>query len=91
MRTPTTRPGLEQYDHLPAEEAILRAWTEPGAAPDYHRYCQRLLRAQIPVLARALDRFAAIQPPERPMTETERTERRNAIAEAFGRMKETDR
>ncbi|MQB01956.1 MAG: hypothetical protein GEU78_17095 [Actinobacteria bacterium] len=46
MTTPTTPPELRQYDHLPAVEAVVRAWTEPGG---FH----------MPTLARALDRLAA--------------------------------
>lgn len=56
MGTPVDRPGL--YDRLPPEEAALRAWTRPGRHPDYHESCRQLVRAFMPLLARALDRLA---------------------------------
>lgn len=57
-RTPVTAKGLTQFDHLPASEAVLRAWTEPGVRPTWHRQRQGDLRDTMPVLAHALDRLA---------------------------------
>lgn len=55
--TPVTKQGLEQYDDLPPGAAILLAWTEAGANPQWHREMQNEVRKTMPVLARALDRF----------------------------------
>lgn len=57
-KTPITREGLFQYDHLPAAEAALQAWTVEGKYPPYHHHIQNEIRAHMPVLARALDRMA---------------------------------
>lgn len=54
--TPYTESGLKQYDHLHPLEAVLRAWTEPGPRPDWHRAKKEHVRAASPLLARALDR-----------------------------------
>ncbi|MQB01462.1 MAG: hypothetical protein GEU78_14415 [Actinobacteria bacterium] len=59
MTTPTTPQGLRQYDHLPAAEAAVRAWTMPGRFPGWHSRMQRRVRRGMPVLGRALDRLAA--------------------------------
>lgn len=55
--TPVTEAGLTQYDGLPPGGAILLAWTESGGNPRWHRKMQDQVREQMPVLARALDRF----------------------------------
>jgi hypothetical protein len=55
--TPVTEEGLLQYDNLPPGGAILLAWTESGGNPRWHRKMQDQVREQMPVLARALDRF----------------------------------
>lgn len=57
MSKPPTREGLEIFDHLPADEAIVMAWNVPGAAPRYHRDMKILVREQMPVLARAIERL----------------------------------
>jgi hypothetical protein len=58
--TPTTPEGLRRYDDLPAVEAVLLAWTEPGIHPAWwHRDRQAELRKAMPLLARALDRLTA--------------------------------
>ncbi|MQB01582.1 MAG: hypothetical protein GEU78_15050 [Actinobacteria bacterium] len=59
MTTPTTPQGLRQYDHLPAAEAAVRAWTEPGGFPGWHQTTQRRVHRDMPLLGRALDRLAA--------------------------------
>ena len=59
MSTPTTPEGLAQYDHLPAAEAVVRAWTEPGDHPAWHRDRQAELCKSMPLLARALARLVA--------------------------------
>lgn len=56
MRTPSTPSGRSAYDHLPPLEAIIRAWTETGPHPDWHRRAQDEVRRAMPVLAHALDR-----------------------------------
>lgn len=43
----------------PTVEAVLKAWTNPGPVPEYHRDMQRELTLKWPVLARALDELAA--------------------------------
>lgn len=57
MHTPTTPAGLRKLDHLPAMEAVLRAWNEPGPHPAWHRAAQDEVRRCMPLLARALDRL----------------------------------
>lgn len=46
------------YDHLPALEAALQAWTNPGPDPFYHGAMKGNVRLTMPLLARALDRAA---------------------------------
>lgn len=58
MRTPSTPSGRAAYDHLPPLEAIIRAWTEPGPRPDWHRRAQDEVRRAMPTLAHALDKAA---------------------------------
>ena len=55
--TPTTARGRTALDSLPPEEALARAWSEPGNNPRWHRLCQQVVRDCMPVLARALDRL----------------------------------
>ena len=55
--TPVTKEGLAKFDDLSPGEAVLMAWSEPGDNPHYHRMIQDDVRAQMPVLARALDRM----------------------------------
>lgn len=38
--------------------AIVRAWTEAGSHPAWHFRMQQIVRSQMPVLGRALDRLA---------------------------------
>lgn len=57
VRTPTTRDGRSQYDGLSASDAVARAWTTPGANPEWHKKAQQEVRDAMPVLARALDRL----------------------------------
>lgn len=56
--TPVTMPGLHMYDTLPPEEAVIAAWVNTGPNPQWHRRCQDVVRQQMPLLARALDRLA---------------------------------
>jgi hypothetical protein len=39
----------------PAVERIVKAWTDAGRAPAYHRACQQSLRDQWPTLAWAIE------------------------------------
>lgn len=55
--TPVTEEGLQTFDHLPANEAVLAAWLYAGNNPTWHHRMQQIVRAQMPVLARALDRL----------------------------------
>lgn len=57
-RTPITERGLRQYDKLTPVRAILDAWTVPGNNPAAHAEAQRIVRAAMPLLGRALDRAA---------------------------------
>jgi hypothetical protein len=57
--TPVTEEGLTQYDDLTPGEAVLMAWTEAGNNPRWHTLRQDDVRAEMPVLARALDRLAS--------------------------------
>ncbi len=59
MRTPTTPDGLRRYDHLPPAEAAVKAWTEAGPHPAWHKMAHRAAAEAMPLLARALDRMAA--------------------------------
>jgi hypothetical protein len=55
--TPVTEDGLAIYDHLPAEDAVQAAWMYEGNHPAWHHRMKQIVRAQMPVLARALDRL----------------------------------
>lgn len=55
--TPVTEEGLAKYDDLPAGLAVAHAWSDTGNNPHYHRMMQDDVRAQMPLLARALDRM----------------------------------
>lgn len=39
-------------------EAIMKAWTDAGAVPDYHEHMKNKLRRDWPALAEALDKLA---------------------------------
>lgn len=54
---PVTEERLIQYDELPPGMAVALAWTEPDGNPLYHFEVQEIVRTQMPVLARALDRM----------------------------------
>lgn len=48
------------WDHLPAAEAIVRAWLDPGpTAGTWHRLARADVEYCMPLLARALDRLMA--------------------------------
>lgn len=55
--TPVTEEGLTQFDRLPAIDAVVKAWSEPGAFPTWHYRMQQIVRKSMPVLGRALDRL----------------------------------
>lgn len=57
QRTPITREGLEEYDSLDPIDALIKAWTVPGKHPAWHYRMQQVVRANMPVLARAIDRL----------------------------------
>lgn len=48
--------SIDMYDHLPPLEAALAAWSEPGRFPGLHEAKRRLMRTEMPLLARSLDR-----------------------------------
>lgn len=54
---PITEDILKQYDDLPSGMAIYLAWVEDGTSPRLHRKLQDAVRAEMPILARALDRM----------------------------------
>lgn len=58
VTTPTTPPGLRQYDGLDAVDAVAAAWTRPGPSPEWHEQSRARVRQVMPLLARALDRLA---------------------------------
>lgn len=50
------------WDDLPPEEAVARAWRDPGDPKTYgtwHQWARRDVEALMPLLARALDRLLA--------------------------------
>lgn len=47
---------------MSAVERVLKAWTDPGPVPAYHRVAQDALRRDWPTLAAALDALAAASP-----------------------------
>jgi hypothetical protein len=49
--------GLKQYDHLPPDQAIVRAWTEGGPSPRWHALAIRDVVNVMPLLARAVERL----------------------------------
>ena len=51
--------NIEMYDKLPPDQAVARAWSDPGRSPQTHREAQDNLRKSMPLLARALDRLVA--------------------------------
>lgn len=56
-RTPVTKTGIEMFDHLTPEEAVRRAWNDPGSMPYFHTHRKEDLHDTMPLLARALDRL----------------------------------
>lgn len=57
-QTPVSADGITIWDQLTPEEAVVRAWTDPGKHPSWHHRMQQVVFKQMPVLARALDRLA---------------------------------
>lgn len=51
--------NIKKYDHLPAEQAIIRAWTEGEPSPRWHALAIRDVHNAMPLLARAVDRLVA--------------------------------
>jgi hypothetical protein len=60
-KTPVTREGLEMYDDLPAVDAVVAAWANPGIDPVWHQRCMEAVSVQMPLLARALDRLTLVE------------------------------
>lgn len=49
---------MAMWDHLPAAEAVARAWTDPGPAyGTWHKLARADVEYVMPLLARALDRL----------------------------------
>lgn len=49
---------LAVWDHLPAAEAVARAWLDPGPkSGTWHQHARRDVAEILPLLARALDRL----------------------------------
>lgn len=57
-KTPVTPDGLRQYDHLHPAMAVALAWDREGRMPWVHWRMKRMVRRQMPLLGRALDRLA---------------------------------
>lgn len=57
-RTPVTPQAWAASHAKPPVEAVLDAWCDPGPNPFWHRMQQETLRANMPLLAHALDRLA---------------------------------
>lgn len=58
IETPVTLEGLTQFDGLDPAAAAVKAWTEPGPNPGWHRVMKDRVSQEMPLLARALDRLA---------------------------------
>ena len=65
MDTPTTAAGMRALDHLNPVDAVVAAWTAPGAHPGWHQQAINQVRRTMPILARHLDRLATEHPAER--------------------------
>lgn len=48
---------LTIYDHLPPGIAVAYAWSETRNMPHFHEMMREEVRAQMPLLARSLDRL----------------------------------
>ena len=46
---------------MSAVDDVVKAWTDPGPMPGYHRHMQAKLRKQWPVLGEALDVLASVE------------------------------
>lgn len=46
---------------MSAVDDVVKAWTDPGPVPVYHRYMQAKLRKEWPVLGEALDVLASVE------------------------------
>ena len=57
-KTPVTEYGLQKFDHLPAHEAVLKAWVDSGANHAWHEQQRGVVEDVMPLLARALKRMA---------------------------------
>jgi hypothetical protein len=52
-----TSTGMARYDELPAGIAVAESWLEPVDTPELHHKRQVVVRTQMPLLARSLDRL----------------------------------
>ena len=57
LHTPVTTDALKASDRLPAIEAVVKAWSEPGRVPTWHYNAKDRVRSEMPLLARALGRL----------------------------------
>lgn len=57
-QTPVTDRGLRKLDGLSAVDAVVTAWADPGLHWRWHHMTRRVVRASMPLVARALDRMA---------------------------------
>ncbi|QED11593.1 hypothetical protein PP914_gp103 [Arthrobacter phage Qui] len=55
--SPVAKEELEQFDGLTAIEAVAKAWTDSGGLPTWQYRMQQIVRTNMPVLGRALDRL----------------------------------
>lgn len=68
--------SLEKYDHLPPEQAIIRAWTDGDPSPRWHALAIRDVDNAMPLLARAVERLV-----KRELTKHEDEKRRRELAD----------
>ena len=57
LYTPITAEAVKASDRLPAIEAVVKAWSDPGRVPTWHYNAKDRVRSEMPLLARALDRL----------------------------------
>ena len=58
MRTPVSIGAIQEANRKPADVAVIDAWVEPGRHPEWHAAARARVRAEMPLLALALDRLA---------------------------------
>jgi hypothetical protein len=73
---------LAVWDHLPAAEAVARAWLDPGPkSGTWHQHARRDVAELMPLLARALDRLLGDLVDELPSTDPDLWAEEPALAD----------